>query len=165
MTAQDIGTFFAYDAWATERTLESVAALSEELYRKDLGSSHGGIHGTLVHLYGAGLTWLQRWKGRSASPAVSVAEVPTLRVLAGLWKDNRSELDDFVRGITDAALAAPLPYADRKGNPHAEPLFQQMLQVVNHGSYHRGQVVTMLRQVGGTPTATDLIMFYRTRMG
>jgi uncharacterized damage-inducible protein DinB len=40
-----------------------------------------------------------------------------------------------------------------------------MLQhVVNHGSYHRGQVTTLLRQLGApAPKSVDLIAFYRER--
>jgi uncharacterized damage-inducible protein DinB len=43
------------------------------------------------------------------------------------------------------------------------PLWQALQHLVNHGSYHRGQVTTMLRQVGAGPVSTDLIVFYRER--
>ncbi len=56
-----------------------------------------------------------------------------------------------------------MSYNDLRGNPQAEPLFQQMQHAINHATYHRGQVVTMMRQVGAKPAATDLIVFYRTR--
>ena len=44
----------------------------------------------------------------------------------------------------------------------AIPYWQVVLHLVNHGSYHRGQVATMLRQAGIKPPGTDLISYYRT---
>lgn len=48
-----------------------------------------------------------------------------------------------------------------KGEPYSHPLWQMMQHLINHGTYHRGQVTTMLRQLGVKPVATDLIAFYR----
>jgi len=165
MTVQDILTLFEYDAWATNRTLESVSALAEDVYLKDRQSSHGGIHGTLVHLFSAGWTWLERWKGTVVSRHVTVEEIPALGQLRDRWKGYRADLDSFLGRLTDGVLDAPLPYSDMRGNRHSEPLAQQMLQVTNHASYHRGQVVTMVRQAGGKPVATDLIAFFRMKNG
>jgi uncharacterized damage-inducible protein DinB len=50
-----------------------------------------------------------------------------------------------------------------KGVPQAAPLWQMLQHLVNHGTYHRGQVATMLRQLGATPNSSDLIFFYRER--
>lgn len=47
--------------------------------------------------------------------------------------------------------------------PWSEPLYQQIQHVFFHSMYHRGQVVTLLRQLGQTPPRTDLIAFYRER--
>jgi uncharacterized damage-inducible protein DinB len=163
MTLAEILVLFEYDEWATERTLESVSNLSDGKYHDDLKSSHGGIHGTLIHIYSAGMTWLQRWKGSSPSTSVNVQEIPNLESLKAHWKEYRISLNSYLRSLTEAGLHAALSYADSKGNKHAEPLYQQMQQIINHASYHRGQIVTMLRQLGGKPQATDLIMFYRTR--
>jgi uncharacterized damage-inducible protein DinB len=163
MTLAEIHSLFQYDEWATKRTLESVSLLSEEQYKQDLKSSHGGIHGTLVHIYGADYLWLERWRGHSSSESINAEQIQSLGVLTYRWEEYRRNLNAFLASIAEIKLSAPLPYNDTKGNNHAEPLYQQMLQVINHASYHRGQIVTMLRQIGAKPQATDLIMFYRTR--
>jgi len=49
------------------------------------------------------------------------------------------------------------------GGVFASPLWQMLQHLANHGSYHRGQVATMLRQLGCKPSGTDLIGFYRER--
>ena len=161
MTVSEALTLFEYDSWATDRTLESVSSLSEGKYLEDLKSSHGGIHGTLVHIYGADWIWLQRWKGTSPSGSVTTDEVPNLESLRARWKRHREELDAWLRNLSEARIVAPVSYRDLKGNPHAEPLVQQMYHCINHSSYHRGQVVTMMRQSGSKPIGTDLIAFYR----
>ena len=162
---QDILTLFEYDEWATARTLESVSAIAEETYLQDLKSSHGGIHGTLVHLYSAGRIWLQRWRGNAGARHVTVEEIPALGLLRRRWSEYREDLKGYLAVLTESTLDAPLSYNDMRGNRHSEPLVQQMLQVTNHATYHRGQVVTMLRQVNGKPAATDLIAFFRVKQG
>ena len=163
MTLEEILTLFQYDEWATDRIFESVSSLSEAKHQENLKSSHGGIHGTLVHAYGADMIWLQRWKGSTPSASFTAEEIPNLESLKIRWKEYRTSLNNYLRSLTEAKLQAPLSYSDTKGIKHSEPLLQQMQHLVNHSSYHRGQIVTMLRQLGGKPQATDLIMFYRTR--
>jgi uncharacterized damage-inducible protein DinB len=71
MTSQEIMTLFQYDEWAMKRTTESVSKLHDEQYRKDLKSSFGSIHGTLVHIYWADCLWLGRWKGNASLPSIT----------------------------------------------------------------------------------------------
>jgi uncharacterized damage-inducible protein DinB len=163
MTTEEILTLFQYDEWATKRTIESVSPLSEEQYKSDLKSSYGGIHGTLFHIYWADCLWLERWKGNSQSVPVTADQIQGLSALNDLWEVYRKNLNAFLANITDTKLSTPFSYADSKGNKHAEPLYQQMQHRINHSSYHRGQIVTMLRQIGGKPQGTDLISFYRTK--
>jgi uncharacterized damage-inducible protein DinB len=162
MTHEMIQELFSFDKWATNRTLESVAALSEEQFKRDLKSSHGGIHGTLVHLCGADWIWLERWKGNSPAGLMTAEQLPSLAILKEKWNSYRIETGLFLSTLDDNRLQAPLVYKDLKGNQHAELLVQQLLHKVNHGSYHRGQIVTMIRQLGGKPQNTDLIGYYRT---
>ena len=162
MTLQEIMTLFQYDEWATKRTIESVSLLSEELYKRDLKSSFGSIHGTLFHIYWADCLWLGRWKGTTALP-FSADHVEDFGVLNDRWQEYRENLNAYLRDLTDSKLSSPLSYSDTRGNPHSEPLYEQMQHKINHSTYHRGQVVTMLRQLGAKPQAADLINFYRTR--
>jgi uncharacterized damage-inducible protein DinB len=163
MMIKDIRTLFDYDIWATDRTLESVSSVPTDKYLEDLKSSHGGIHGTLVHIYSSNVIWLQRWKGSSAPSPATSREILSLESLKSHWKEYQSNLDSYFESLDDAKLNGFLSYNDLKGNRQAEPLFQQMQHLINHSSYHRGQIVTMLRQVASKPIGTDLITFYRTR--
>ena len=162
MTLTEIRTLFEYDEWATDRTLESVTFLPESKYQENLKSSHGGIHGTLAHVCWADALWLSRWRGNS-TPRSTADEMPTLDALKNQWKLLRTDLGGFLGGLSDSKLAAPFAYSDTKGNKHEEPLYQQILHRINHSSYHRGQVVAMLRQIGHKPLGTDMIAFFREK--
>jgi len=159
---KSIQELFGFDEWATNRTLDSVAALSEEQFKRDLKSSHGGIHGTLVHMCGADWVWLERWKGNSPNALLSNDQLPTLEALKERWKLYRTEVSILLSALDDARLQAPLAYKDLKGNQYSQPLHQLMIHKVVHASYHRGQVVTMLRQLGTKPVNTDLVGYYRS---
>jgi len=162
MTMKDIQELFSYDEWATNRTLDSVSALSEEQFRRDLKSSHGGIQGTLVHICAADCIWLERWKGNSPTALLSVEQLHSLDTVKERWRTYRQDVNVFLRPLDDERLQQSFSYKDTRGNQNSQPLYQQLLHKVNHASYHRGQIVTMLRQIGAKPQNTDLIGFYRT---
>ena len=64
----------------------------------------------------------------------------------------------------DAGVTRVFEYKLLNGQPGKSSFWQMLQHVVNHGSYHRGQVTTMLRQLGAAPAkSTDLITFYRER--
>ncbi len=69
----------------------------------------------------------------------------------------------FVRGLTQEDLNRVLEYKTMKFGVYKNPLWQSLQHVANHGTYHRGQITTMLRQHGAQPIPTDLMHFYRER--
>ena len=162
MNLEEIQDLYEFNSWANKRILGAVEPLVSEQYHRDLGSSHGGVHGTLVHAMGAEEIWFKRWNGESPSHLYTAAEFPTLAAVAERWAAIDASLIAFSRAaLTDTK--AVVSYKDMKGNPYAQPLGQLMQHLVNHSTYHRGQVVTMLRQLGTAAVATDLVAFYRLR--
>ena len=162
MTLKVVQELFDFDEWATNRTLDSVTLLTEEQFRRDLKSSHGGIHGTLAHICGADWIWLERWKGDSPTALLTIEQVSSRDALKERWESYRRELRTLLHSLNEIRLQEQCVYSDTKGSQHSQPLYQQMLHKINHASYHRGQIVTMLRQLGAKPQNTDLIGFYRT---
>src|SRR5205085_6518900 len=88
------------------------------------------------------------------------ADLPHLDALRAKWAEVEREQTEFVEGVSEAALAQALAYVNTHGETWRYPLWQMMQHVVNHSSYHRGQVATLLRQLGAEPTPTDLLVFY-----
>ena len=162
MTKSEVVTLFDYDKWATNEQFKVVTGLNEEQYNRNLGTSFGGIHGTLVHIFGAQRVWLTRWKGEVPTALPGADELPTLVKLTERWNALRDEMGTFLQNLSDEKLAQRLAYKDLKGNSYSQPLVHQMQHLINHSTYHRGQITTMLRQVGATPVGTDLIGYYRS---
>jgi uncharacterized damage-inducible protein DinB len=92
--------------------------------------------------------------------ASQFADVASLRER---WLEHESHLLKFVRGLSQTDLDGVLEYKTLKYGLYKNPLWESMQHVVNHGSYHRGQVTTLLRQLGAQPILTDLMHFYRER--
>ena len=162
MTVQDIHTLYDFNYWALHRILEVVETVPEENFLKDLGSSHGGLHGTLVHTLGAEEIWLQRWKGNSPTSFYSPKDFPSFESVRNRWEMVEMEMMGFCHMLkTDDDVRRIVTYKDLKQNEYSQPLWQLMQHLVNHSSYHRGQVVTLLRQSGVKPVGTDLVAYYR----
>jgi uncharacterized damage-inducible protein DinB len=134
--------------------------LAPEQYEVDHRSSHGGIAGTLMHIIVAHEYWLARWLDEAPSVTHTPAEVPAFADAKMRWKGVEKKLVEFIDGLTDEELARPRTYKSSKGE-YSLPLWQAMQHLANHSTYHRGQITTMLRQMGVKPAATDLIVFYR----
>ena len=105
MTKDELNRLFDYSSWANHRVLRGAATLSSEDFRRDLGGSHGGVRGTLVHML----------------------------------------------------------FAEWEGKAFEAPLWQLAQHLANHGSYHRGQVVHILRSLGAPVVSTDMVLWDRER--
>jgi uncharacterized damage-inducible protein DinB len=165
MTPEDIRLLYDYNAWADHRTLDSCAALSDEQFKRDLGSSFGSVHHTLVHIMGAEWIWYERWQGRTPSALPVAEQFATLASLRKQWADIERNLMSYVAGLSAADLDRVIEYRNVRGNRFAYLLRPMLQHLVNHGSYHRGQVASLLRQLGALPRPTDLLRYYDVLAG
>ncbi|HEY2461934.1 MAG TPA: DinB family protein [Candidatus Acidoferrum sp.] len=163
MTPEDISLLYDYNAWANHRSLDAAAQLTTEDFTKPLGSSFPSVRDTLAHIHGAEWIWLERFQGRSPSSLPDSAQFPDVHSLKARWTEQENLLLKFVRRVSQADLDRILEYKTLKFGAYQNPLWQSMQHVVNHGTYHRGQITTMLRQLGTQPLLTDLMHFYRER--
>ncbi len=159
MNRQDILTLFEYNGWANNRVYDAVRALSEEQFIRDLKSSFPSIRDTLAHILGAEWVWLRRWQGESPAKLLTGADAPTLGRLRERSAAIDAERREFIARLSDESLGGTFDYRDLAGNLHRLPYLASMQHVVNHGTYHRGQVTAMLRQLGAKPVSTDLSRF------
>jgi uncharacterized damage-inducible protein DinB len=98
-------------------------------------------------------------RGRSPRGLPSAQEVPTLEALEEKWSAVEDGQRTFVEGLTESRMSEIVSYVNVKGETWAYPLHEMLVHVVNHSTYHRGQVATMLRQLGKTPQSTDYLVF------
>ena len=152
---------FEYDRWANARMLGVLAGISLEAFMRDLGSSFPSIRNTAAHILSAEWAWLERWQGQSPKQMLDPLRFPSVEALRSRWAQVEQDQKNFLETLSESRLAADLEYSNLQGELVTLPLWQQMLHMINHSSYHRGQITTLLRQVGAKPVATDLIAFYR----
>jgi uncharacterized damage-inducible protein DinB len=164
MNLQELRTLVDYHYWARDRLLDAVDRLSSEQLNENLGNSFPTIRATLVHLYGAERIWCARWAGESPRSMPDLSEFPDLPSIHRAWADQERQIRALLERFGEEGVETVIEYRMANGQPQAQPFWQMLQHLVNHGSYHRGQITTMLRQLEQAPPASmDLIAFYRER--
>jgi uncharacterized damage-inducible protein DinB len=151
-----------YSVWATRRVLEAARVLDDEELRRGLGSSYGGVHGTLVHIFQADSIWFDRLHGNSTGGLATYEPDPDFAVFSQRWLAVLDRWVGWAELLDGAGWDRIVDYRNIKGEADSQPAWRIALHVVNHASYHRGQVTTMLRQLGREPVGTDLMAYYRS---
>ncbi|MBI1850229.1 MAG: DinB family protein [Planctomycetes bacterium] len=162
MNASELAGHLRFSTWASHRTLDSVKPLTADEYARDLRTSFGSVRGTSLHTFGADRIWFARLVGESPGTFPTDATHPTFDAIDRDWRDLLARFEAWGAALHDADVARVIAYRNTEGKPFETPLWQIVLHVVNHASYHRGQIATLLRQLGRTPTNTDLITYYRS---
>jgi len=146
--------------------LAAVEALTPEQYTRDLGSSFRSVRDTLVHLYAAESNWYLRWHGETPTSMIPPDLFPDVASLRAAWVDHEMKMRIFVDGVGESGINRVYDYKTLDGRPMQSALWQMVQHIANHGSYHRGQVTTLLRQLGARPAKSlDMIAFYRESPG
>lgn len=162
MHATDLRTLVHYNYWARDHMLDAVARLAPEQYTKPLGNSFSSVHDTIVHLYGAEWIWITRCKGQSPMELPRPSEFANLAAVRAAWRDVEAAWRSLVTNMEDSDVDTAIAFKTMVGSTATSPLGQMIQHVVNHGTYHRGQVTTMLRQLGAEPPKSmDLIFYHR----
>ncbi len=158
-----IRELYDYNYWARDRQLEACRALTQEQFLRPMGSSFSSLRDTLVHLVGAEWLWLERWQGRSPRALTAAEEFPALAAVEERWRAVEQEVREFLGGLNEEALDRSVTYTNLKGETWTYPLWQALYHLVNHQSYHRGQVTTLLRQLGARAVMVDFLVFQDVR--
>ncbi len=161
MRLADVVSLYAYNEWANARIFGAVARLDPAVFTAPRGSSFSSIRDTIAHIAASEWVWLRRWRGESPSAQPEWASLQDAAALTEKLREVEADRAALLRELTDADLGAPRAYRNLKGDAFGEPLVDQLVHVVNHSSYHRGQVATLSRQAGFPAPATDLIVFKR----
>ncbi|MEO8483700.1 MAG: DinB family protein [Acidobacteriota bacterium] len=160
----DLDLLLDYHYWARDRLIDAVAPLTPADYVADRGNSFPSIRDTVVPLYSSEWVWYSRWRGQSPSAQRAAAEYPDVPSVRAAWLDLEREVRAHVGGLDADARARVFDYHAFSGQPLRSVFWHTLQHLVNHGSYHRGQLTTLLRQIGAAPPKSmDLIAFYRER--
>jgi len=170
MTKDDIRLLFEYDRWANDCVLQAAATLTVEQFQRDLGGSFRSLRDTIAHIIAGEWIWLTYWKSTSHDDGFlaelrkrretlfSQDAVPDVAAARSKWAAIEKGMAGFVDELTNDALEKMLPARNTQIS-----LGHLMQHLVNHSTYHRGQVSLMMRQLGATPVATDFHVFLGER--
>src|SRR5215470_5722301 len=163
MNVEEIRLLYDYNSWANRRLLDACEALTPEQFLRDLHASFPSVRDTLVHILGAECLWYERFLGGNPKQLLDAAKFSALGDIRARWIPVEADLMKFVGGLTAEDLARVYDFRTTAGELYPSPLWQALQHLVNHGSYHRGQVTAFLRQLGTKAVSLDLIRFYRDR--
>lgn len=162
---EDVRRLLDYTVWANHRLVRVAATLSVDDFKRDLAGSHGGVRGTLTHVMGAEWIWLERWKGvAQRQKPIDEGEFADVVALRERWTVIEEHRDSWLESLRPEAVAAEIHYKTLAGVDGSGPLWQLVQHVANHSTYHRGQVLMMLRQLGAQPVSTDISLWDRERV-
>jgi uncharacterized damage-inducible protein DinB len=154
-------THLRYHRWATALVLDEAAALPAEQLMKPLGGSFNCLYNTIVHIYQSDRVWLDRLEERPSGKLEDYEAPGCMWELRDAWLKVHDGMIAFAKSLDEAGVNRVIAYKNLVGQPFESPIWQIILHVVNHGSYHRGQVTFMIRELAVKPTNLDLIGFYR----
>lgn len=152
--------FVNYHIWANQRLINDLSNIDESTLKQEVISSFSSIHETVRHLWFAEVGWLGRMQGRGWNTQLVSDFSGTSTQLFESWKSTSREFTDFVVNCDVEHEVAFI----HKGESFLIPNREIIQTVVMHGSYHRGQIVMMLRQFGvDSISQTDYIEWVRER--
>jgi uncharacterized damage-inducible protein DinB len=147
-----------YNRWMNERLYALLANIDDGERRRDRGAFFGSMHGTLNHLLWGDRMWLGRFiEDPCTVPAFGVDMVADFGELAREREITDRKILDWAGNVTPAWLAGALVYTSRvDGRTREMPRSVATMHFFNHGTHHRGQLTTLMKQAGCDPGITDL---------
>ena len=152
----------AYHYWANQLLLNTIEQLPEEKQKQEVSSSFNSLYKTVLHMWSAESIWWQRMKllERINIPAETfTGDMKELTM--SLLQQNR-QWNEWISHAQEHHLEHVFQYQSLKREQFKQPIYQMLLHLFNHGTYHRGQLVNMLRQIGVEKIPqTDFIVWSR----
>lgn len=157
----------AYNRWMNERLYEVCATLSEEERRRDMGAFFRSVHGTLNHILLADRVWMGRFLGEPFAPTSLDQELyADFATLRAQREREDARIIAWAVGLTPETLEGELCYTSMvKPEPRRCAYSLAVSHFFNHQTHHRGQLTTLLTQLGRDPGVTDLIWLPETAVG
>ena len=154
--------YASYNVWASQRLFDLILSLPVEKHAAELPSSFTSLYKTILHMLDAESIWWQRLKLQERIIIPSENFSGDLKELANALTAQSRQWEEWVANASELALDHVFQYADRKGQLFKMPVYQMVHHVFNHGTYHRGQLVNMLRQLGvEKAVSTDFSLWAR----
>ena len=154
--------YAAYNLWANQKMTEMILPLSEEQLQQEIISSFTSIYKTVLHAWGAEYIWYVRMLRLPQENLLPLRFQGTASELCDQIIQQSARWNEWMKTVNEDELLKNLDYTNLAGEAFRQPIYLLVQHVFNHNTFHRGQLITMLRQVGVTSIAsTDFTTFTR----
>jgi uncharacterized damage-inducible protein DinB len=160
MSRNDIKNLFDYNRWANSLTLDAIASLPQEQFITEVASSYRSVRDTLTHILSSEWVYLMRCLGESPKQMLDPAIFPDLNSIRMKWDEVNQQWQKFIAELSEESLQNVIAYINFRGELWKYPLSRILQHVVNHSTYHRGQITTQLRTLGAKPVMTDYLYYW-----
>ncbi len=150
-----------YDIWAHDQVKNRATQLNDEEFNRELADGTGSVRGKLQHLLWAEEMWVRRIQGENPGPELPIPDIHSAIPFYENWDTTRNGHLTRIRSELLGNPGKTVSYENTKGEQYSQPLWQIALHVVNHGTFHRGQISSMVRRITGQPIPLDLVLFHR----
>lgn len=134
--------------------------MTDDAHKQEIVSSFPTIYDTWLHIWSGQYVWMQRLKDDNISERPSKNFKGTMQELRDGLQASAQEWLEYVQGASEDTLTGSFTIEGRSGNTVSFVRKNIVMQVMNHGTYHRGQLVTMMRQAGATEIPSTDYMRY-----
>jgi uncharacterized damage-inducible protein DinB len=156
--------FSAYHLWANQLLLDGISQLPEEKQNQEIVSSFPTLYKTVLHIWDAESIWWQRLKLQERINIPSETFKGTMKELGNNLLQQNKQWNEWIENAQTHMLEHVFQYQNSKREQFKQPTYQMLLHLFNHGTYHRGQLVTMLRELGVEKIPqTDFIVWSRKK--
>lgn len=148
--------FYNYHFAQNRQLLDAyVAQLSAEQFVQAVDYSLGSVRNQLVHLMSVDETWFSGLRGGEFPEPLDPDKFPDLATLRAYWANVETMMRDYLANLQDADLQTrPLD-----GEDADLIVWQVLLQVVNHGTDHRAQILRLCHDFGIKTSSQDYIFY------
>ena len=160
MNHSDAKNLLDYNRWANNLTLDAVATLSQDQFITEIVSSYRSVRDTLTHILSSEWVFLMRCLGESPKQLLDPATFPDLKSLRMKWDEVDLQWQKYLSELSEESFHNVIAYRNFRGEIWKYQLNQILQHVVNHSTYHRGQITTQLRTLGANPVMTDYLYYW-----
>ena len=151
-----------YNTWADHIAIEWINQIDDEQWNKVITSSFSSVRQTAIHITSAEKIWIDFWENTPEPIYFSAGFKGTKNDLTDTWKKASADVKKFIEKYPEEKYAELVSFIKPNGEKGQMEFARTFPHMINHSTYHRGQLVTLLRQVGFTKfSSTDLFTYYR----
>ena len=144
---QIVTQYAAYNLWANTIFIDYIKKLSNEQQHAFAASSFPSLYKTIVHMWETERNWLKRLKFEENIPAGGGSVTLLFNEVATSLLQESNMIKEWIENVTAEKIEHVIAYQNSRREQFKQPVFQILLHLFNHETYHRGQMVSMFHQL------------------